>query len=54
MVRWAIGFFGIAIVAALVGFTGIVREAAAAGQWIFCAFLVLTGVALLRGPRTVT
>ena len=34
MVRWAFGFLGLAIVAALVGFTGIAREAAVAGKWI--------------------
>jgi uncharacterized membrane protein YtjA (UPF0391 family) len=54
MVRWAFGFLGIAFVAALVGFTGIAREAAVAGKWIFCTCLVLTGVSLLQGPRTVT
>jgi uncharacterized membrane protein YtjA (UPF0391 family) len=53
MVRWPIGFLGIAIVAALVAFTGMAREAAFAAKWIFCAGLVLTGVSLLRGPRTV-
>lgn len=53
MVRLAIGFLGVAIVSALVGFTGIVREAALAGKWIFCVGLVFTGVALLHGPRTV-
>ncbi len=55
MVRWSIGFLGIAIVAALVAFTGIgiAREAADAAKWIFCAGLVLTGVSLLHGPRTV-
>ena len=53
MVRWAIGFLGVAIVSALIGFTGIAREAALAGKFVFCAGLVLTGVALLQGPRTV-
>jgi uncharacterized membrane protein YtjA (UPF0391 family) len=54
MVRWAFGFLALAIVAALVGFTGIAREAAVAGKWIFCTCLVLTGVSLLQGPCTVT
>jgi uncharacterized membrane protein YtjA (UPF0391 family) len=54
MVHWATGFFGIAIAAALVGFTGLATEAAVAGKWVFCTGLVLTGVALLHGPRTVT
>ena len=54
MVSWATGFFAIAIAAALVGFSGLATEVAAAGQWVFCASLVLTGVALLHGPRTFT
>jgi uncharacterized membrane protein YtjA (UPF0391 family) len=60
MIRWAIGFLGVSIVSALVGFTrvasfvGAASEAALAGKWIFCAGLVLTGVTLLHGPRTVT
>jgi uncharacterized membrane protein YtjA (UPF0391 family) len=53
MVRWATGLLAIAVVAALVGFTGVAREAALAGKWIFCMGLVLAGVSLLRGPRTV-
>jgi uncharacterized membrane protein YtjA (UPF0391 family) len=59
MVHWAIGFLGVAIVSALVaftglaGFTGFASEAALAGKWIFCVGLVLTGVSLLHGPRTV-
>ena len=57
MVSWATGFFAIAIAAALVGFTnlaGLATEIAIAGKWVFCASLVLTGVALLHGPRTFT
>jgi uncharacterized membrane protein YtjA (UPF0391 family) len=53
MVRLATGLLAIAIVAALLGFTGVVGEAALAGKWIFCVGLVLAGVSLLRGPRTV-
>jgi uncharacterized membrane protein YtjA (UPF0391 family) len=57
MVSWATGFFAVAIAAALVGFTGLAglaTEVAVAGKWVFCVGLVLTGVALLRGPRTFT
>jgi uncharacterized membrane protein YtjA (UPF0391 family) len=54
MIRWAMAFLGIAIVGALIGFTGIAREAAVAGKWFFCAGLVLTGLLLMHGPRTVT
>ena len=54
MVRWAMGFLTIAIVAALIGFTGIAREAALAGKWIFCTGLVMTGILLMQGPRTIT
>ena len=44
MIRWAIGFLSIAIVAAVVGFTGMARDSAVAARWIFCAGLVMTGV----------
>lgn len=54
MVRWAIGFFGIAIVAAVFAFTGVARDLAFAGKWLFVACLVLTGFSLFRGPRVVT
>ena len=56
MVRWAMAFLAMAIVAALIGFTGIAREVAvaAAGKWVFCAGLMLTGLSLMHGPRTVS
>jgi uncharacterized membrane protein YtjA (UPF0391 family) len=54
MVSWATGFFAIAIAGALLGFSGLASEVAVAGQWLFCTGLVLTGVALLHGPRTFT
>ncbi len=59
MIRLSMGFLGIAIVSALVAFTGVAgftrigSEAALAGKWVFCVGLVLTGVTLLHGPRTV-
>jgi uncharacterized membrane protein YtjA (UPF0391 family) len=48
------GFLGIAIVAAVIAFTGVAREAALAGKWVFCIGLVLTGILLMQGPRTVS
>ena len=54
MIRLSIGFLGVAIASAVVGFTGVASEAALAGKWVFCAGLVLSGVTLLHGPRTVT
>jgi uncharacterized membrane protein YtjA (UPF0391 family) len=48
------GFLGIAIVAAVIAFTGIAREAALAGKWVLCTGLVLAGVLLMHGPRTVS
>jgi uncharacterized membrane protein YtjA (UPF0391 family) len=57
MIRLSIGFLGVAIASALVGFAGVASvasEAALAGRWVFCAGLVLSGVTLLHGPRTVT
>lgn len=53
MVRWTAGFLAIVTVAAVVSFTGIAQEAALAARWVFCAGLVLVGISLLRGPRTV-
>ena len=60
MVRWTAGFVGVASVlafVALVGFvafSGTAREGVVAARWILCTGLVLTGVALLCGPRTLT
>jgi uncharacterized membrane protein YtjA (UPF0391 family) len=49
MLRWALGFFLIAIVAAIFGFGGIALAAAGMAKILFFIFLVLFLVALLGG-----
>lgn len=49
MLRWAIAFFIIAIIAALFGFGGIAAAATGIAQTLFYIFLVLFLVALLIG-----
>lgn len=56
MLRWSIGFFIVALIAAVFGFGGIAASAAGIGKILFVAFLVLAVVSLvvgqLRTPRT--
>ncbi|WP_068470076.1 DUF1328 domain-containing protein [Candidatus Protochlamydia phocaeensis] len=49
MLRWAIAFFIIAIIAAVFGFGGIAATASGIAQILFYIFLVLFLVALLFG-----
>jgi uncharacterized membrane protein YtjA (UPF0391 family) len=49
MLRWAVGFFLIALVAALFGFGGIAVATAGIAKILFFIFLVLFLVALLGG-----
>jgi uncharacterized membrane protein YtjA (UPF0391 family) len=49
MLRWAVIFFIVAIVAALFGFTGISAAAAELGRVIFFIFVLLFVIALLTG-----
>jgi uncharacterized membrane protein YtjA (UPF0391 family) len=49
MLRWALTFFIIAIIAALFGFGGIAATASGIAQILFYIFLVLFIVALLIG-----
>jgi uncharacterized membrane protein YtjA (UPF0391 family) len=49
MLRWAIGFFVIALMAALFGFGGIAVAAAGVAKLLFFVFLILFLVALLGG-----
>ena len=51
MLRWALLFLVIALVAALFGFTSIAGVAYDAGKLVFVIFLVLTIVALIAGRR---
>jgi len=49
MLRWALAFFVIAIIAAVFGFGGIALAAAGIAKLLFFIFLVLFLVALLGG-----
>jgi uncharacterized membrane protein YtjA (UPF0391 family) len=49
MLRWAVIFFVIALIAALFGFTGIAVAAAGIAKILFFIFLILFVVALVTG-----
>jgi uncharacterized membrane protein YtjA (UPF0391 family) len=49
MLRWALAFFIIAIIAAIFGFAGIAVAAAGIAKVLFFIFLVLFVIALLSG-----
>lgn len=49
MLRWAVIFFVIAIIAAVLGFGGIAATASGIAQILFYIFLVLFLIALLFG-----
>lgn len=56
MLRYALIFFIIALIAALFGFTGVASATAEVGKILFFVFLAVAGVALVagllrRGPR---
>ncbi|HEY8432046.1 MAG TPA: DUF1328 domain-containing protein [Sandaracinaceae bacterium] len=46
MLRWALVFFVLALVAAFFGFGGIAEGAATVGKILFAGFLVLAAVAI--------
>jgi uncharacterized membrane protein YtjA (UPF0391 family) len=49
MLRWALIFLVIAIIAGIFGFTGVEQASATIAQWLFGIFLVLFIGALLIG-----
>jgi uncharacterized membrane protein YtjA (UPF0391 family) len=49
MLNWALGFFVIALVAAILGFGGIAVAAAGIAKILFFIFLILFVVALVGG-----
>ena len=55
MLRWAIGFFIVALVAAVLGFGGLAVAAAGIAKFIFYIFLILFAISLIahlsRGTR---
>ncbi len=57
MLRWALVFFIIALVAALFGYGGIAASASGIAQILFFGFLILAAImlvsGLVRGRRTI-
>jgi uncharacterized membrane protein YtjA (UPF0391 family) len=49
MLRWAIIFFVVALVAAFFGFSGVVSAAAGIGKILFIGFIVLAVISLIGG-----
>ena len=49
MLNWALTFFILAIIAAVLGFGGIAAGAASIGKILFVLFLVLFAVSLIAG-----
>jgi len=47
MLRWALGFFIVALIAGLLGFTGISLAAASIAKFLFYLFLILFLVTLM-------
>ena len=52
MLRWALAFFVVAIVAGIFGFAGIAQNAEGIGKVLFFLFLVLAVVSLFFGRRS--
>jgi uncharacterized membrane protein YtjA (UPF0391 family) len=51
MLGWSLGFFIVAVLAAILGFWGIAGTAAGIAKVLFFAFLVIAVVALVMGRR---
>ena len=51
MLRYAILFFVVALVAAVFGFGGIAGDAAWIAQWVVVVFLILSVASMLMGGR---
>lgn len=51
MLRWAIVFFVVALIAAVFGFGGIAGEAAWIGRVLLVVFLILAVVSMVFGRR---
>lgn len=49
MLRWALGFFVIALIAAFLGYGGIAAGAAGIAKILFFGFIVLAAIALVAG-----
>ena len=49
MLRWALGFFVVALVAAVFGFGGIAASAVGIAKLLFFGFLILAAISLIAG-----
>jgi len=49
LLKWALGFFVVAIVAAVLGFGGIAGAASGIAQILFIGFLILAAIVLVMG-----
>jgi len=49
MLRWALGFFIVALIAAFLGFGGIAASAAGIAKILFFGFLILAALSLVVG-----
>jgi uncharacterized membrane protein YtjA (UPF0391 family) len=52
MLNWAVTFFVIAIIAAVLGFTNIAGSAIDIAKILFFVFLILAAVSLIFGRKT--
>jgi uncharacterized membrane protein YtjA (UPF0391 family) len=53
MLRWAVIFLVVALIAAALGFGGIAGEAAGFAKILFIVFLVVAAISLVLGRRTI-
>lgn len=51
MARWAFGFFILALIAAVLGFSGIAGAAAGIAKILFLGFILLAVVSFVAGSR---
>lgn len=49
MLRWALGFFILALIAAFLGFGGIAAGAAGIAKILFFGFIILAAISLISG-----
>ena len=49
MLRWALGFFVVALIAAFLGYGGLAASAAGIAKILFFGFLILAAISLVVG-----
>ena len=52
MLRYALGFFIVSLIAAFFGFSGVASNAAGIAKIIFYGFIALTGISVVAGLVT--